>query len=184
MRLTFRVGFIKQPEHTRIFYVAYKIVLSNLQLDFIILNVHSYLYGGLVTSPLSFAMDLTSLRCSSLSSMPYSSHMTMYSSREIVPSPPVSALSKSSHKADLLNQLLHYWTVLFSFILYRPRCWRLFRIFLAMTETILPFEASACNLSTESESKMNLCLRQDRHLKPRLSFNWLLAHILQQWLND
>ena len=46
-------------------------------------------------------MDLTTRRCSVVSSMPYSSHMAMYSWMEIVPSPPVSVLSNNSHKAKL-----------------------------------------------------------------------------------
>ena len=100
MSFTLRVRFIKQAKHPRIFYVTYKIIFSNLDLK-IVQKAEVEMY----TSPLSFAMDLTSLRCSSLSSIPYSSHITMYSCREIVPSPPVSALSKSSHKAEFGNYL-------------------------------------------------------------------------------
>ena len=33
--------------------------------------------------------------------MPYSSHMAIYSGIEMVPSPPVSALSNSSHRAEI-----------------------------------------------------------------------------------
>lgn len=62
-----------------------------------------YFHYKCLTSPFSFAMDLTSLRWSSVSSMPYSSHMTMYSSSDIVPSPPVSVLSNNSHNAAKYN---------------------------------------------------------------------------------
>ena len=58
-----------------------------------------------LTSPWSFDIDLTSLICSSVSSMPYSSHIAMYSLREIVPSPPVSVLSNSSHSAAKYQSL-------------------------------------------------------------------------------
>ena len=44
MGLTFRVSFIKQPEHTRIFYVTYKIILSNLKLDIVFSYDYSYLH--------------------------------------------------------------------------------------------------------------------------------------------
>ena len=36
MGLTFRVSFIKHSEHTRIFYVTYKIILSNLKFRYCI----------------------------------------------------------------------------------------------------------------------------------------------------
>ena len=57
--------------------------------------------GPPLTSPLSLAMAFTVWMCSSVSSMPYSSHMAMYSGIEMVPSPPVSALSNSSHRAEM-----------------------------------------------------------------------------------
>ena len=85
------------------------------------------------TSPLSLEMERTSLRCSSVSSIPYSSHMTMYSSSDMVPSPPVSALSNNSHKAEESNFDHKY----FSLNSDSPLCCLLFRMFLAITETIL-----------------------------------------------
>ena len=64
--------------------------------------------GPPLTSPLSLAMALTVWMCSSVSSIPYSSHIAMYSGIEMVPSPPVSALSKSSHRAEMTS-LLWRW---------------------------------------------------------------------------
>ena len=116
---TLWVCFVKQSEHPRVLYVEDKVIFPHLrsikQLSNSLLDASLY-PGDAFTSPFSSEIARTSRRWSSVSSIPYldrvstyllrnihlciySSQMTMYSSRDIVPSPLVSALSNSSHRA-------------------------------------------------------------------------------------
>jgi hypothetical protein len=96
MKVTIWVCGFKQIEHVGTFYMIYEVVLPNLNEN--IENIlKNYPYS---TSPSSLAIALTPSRCSSVNSTPYSSHIAIYSWIDIVPSPPVSALSNSSQRAE------------------------------------------------------------------------------------